>query len=75
MLSTMGLMIEPRQASTSIANADPAARFRDKMATLGTAWADRNRQFYLRRVTVTACPDGICLGRMPVCVPRIIATA
>ena len=34
MLSTMGLD-RACQTSTSIANADPAARFRDKMVTLG----------------------------------------
>jgi hypothetical protein len=37
MLSTMGFDDRARQTSTSIANADPAARFRDKMVTLGPA--------------------------------------
>src|SRR5262245_33548434 len=35
MLSTMGRDDRARQTSISIANADPAARFRDKMVTLG----------------------------------------
>ena len=47
MLSTMGLD-RACQTSTSIANADPAARFRDKMVTLGPAltlpWAGRRRR-------------------------------
>src|SRR5262249_53665008 len=35
MLSTIGFDDRACQTSTSIANADPAARFRDKMVTLG----------------------------------------
>src|SRR5215831_9837562 len=40
-LSTMGFDDRARQTSTSIANADPAARFRDKMVTPGARTRSR----------------------------------